>query len=67
LELTAHGGGTDGAFFGQLFCAVSFHHVALQDVRAMIPELMCLKINQSGEPAHPLYQPGLAHPMPWIS
>jgi len=38
-----------------------------QDVRVMIPELMCLKINQSGEPAHPLYQPGLARPMPWIS
>ncbi|QNI45578.1 hypothetical protein SynRCC2555_01797 [Synechococcus sp. WH 8101] len=32
----------------------------------MIPELMCLKINQSGEPAHPLYQPGLARPMPYV-
>ena len=26
----------------------------------MIPDLHCLKINKTGEPAHPLYQPGSA-------
>ncbi len=29
----------------------------------MFPELQCLKINKSGEPAHPLYQPGTATPI----
>ena len=36
-----------------------------KDVRNMIPDLMCLKINKSGEPAHPLYQPGTAKPIKW--
>lgn len=34
-----------------------------KEVRKMIPDLMCLKINKSGEPAHPLYQPSAAKPM----
>jgi len=29
----------------------------------MIPNLMCLKINKTGEPAHPLYQPSSATPI----
>ena len=29
----------------------------------MIPDLMCLKMNKTGEPAHPLYQPGNAMPI----
>jgi hypothetical protein len=29
----------------------------------IIPDLMCLKINKTGEPAHPLYQPGSATPI----
>ena len=29
----------------------------------MIPNLMCLKMNKSGEPTHPLYQPGSATPI----
>lgn len=37
-----------------------------KEVRKMIPGLMCLKINQSGEPAHPLYQPGTATPIKWV-
>jgi len=32
-------------------------------VRDMIPDLLCLKINKSGEPAHPLYQPGSTTPV----
>ncbi|WP_296063301.1 DUF1643 domain-containing protein [uncultured Amphritea sp.] len=36
-----------------------------KEVRQMIPDLMCLKINKSGEPAHPLYQPGTAKPIKW--
>ena len=27
-----------------------------KDVKKIIPNLMCLKINKSGQPAHPLYQ-----------
>jgi len=34
-----------------------------QNVVNMIPNLMCLKINKTGEPAHPLYQPGSATPI----
>ena len=29
----------------------------------MFPNLKCLKVNKSGEPAHPLYQPGTAVPI----
>lgn len=37
-----------------------------QVVATSIPNLQCLKINKSGEPAHPLYQPGSAHPLPFV-
>jgi hypothetical protein len=36
-----------------------------KEARKMIPDLMCLKINKSGEPAHPLYQLGTAKPIKW--
>ncbi len=32
-------------------------------VRAMLPELHCLQMNRSGEPAHPLYQPASRQPV----
>lgn len=35
-----------------------------KEVLMMLPNLKCLKLNKSGEPAHPLYQPGTATPMP---
>lgn len=31
--------------------------------KEMIPNLKCLKTNRTGEPAHPLYQPGSALPI----
>ncbi|MFK5951230.1 MAG: DUF1643 domain-containing protein [Methylococcales bacterium] len=34
-----------------------------KEVIAMFPNLKCLKINKTGEPAHPLYQPGSAVPI----
>lgn len=44
-QLVVAAWGNDGGFHGR--SAV---------VRAMLPDLHCLKINASGEPAHPLYQ-----------
>ena len=44
--------GNEGAFLGRS-----------KEIVAMFPELYCLKINGSGEPAHPLYQPGSAVPI----
>jgi hypothetical protein len=38
--------GNDGSFMGRSKLVLD-----------MIPDLMCLKINKTGEPAHPLYQP----------
>jgi len=35
-------------------------------VRQIIPELHYLKLNQSGEPAHPLYLSSSIVPVPWI-
>jgi hypothetical protein len=43
--------GNDGTFMGRSKLVLD-----------MIPDLMCLKINKTGEPAHPLYQPGSAQP-----
>jgi len=43
--------GNDGAHLGQS-----------EKVMQMIPDLMCLKLNKTGEPTHPLYQPGSATP-----
>lgn len=34
-------------------------------VRKLIPKMHCLKINKTGEPAHPLYQPKTAQPIPY--
>ncbi len=35
------------------------------DVMGMLPEMTCLKQNKTGEPAHPLYQPRSATPVPF--
>ena len=32
-------------------------------VRALLPDLYCLKLNRSGEPAHPLYQKAALRPV----
>lgn len=34
-----------------------------EQVKAFLPDLYCLKVNKSGEPAHPLYQPAKLKPM----
>jgi len=34
-------------------------------VKAMILNMHCLKVNKTGEPAHPLYQPASAKPVPF--
>ena len=34
-------------------------------VRGHLGALHVLKLNRSGEPAHPLYQPARAEPIPW--
>lgn len=46
--------GNDGAFLERS-----------TQVRAMLPGLHCLKVNGSGEPAHPLYQRADAIPVPY--
>lgn len=33
-------------------------------VKALVPDLYCLKINRTGQPAHPLYQPAIRKPVP---
>lgn len=43
--------GNDGSYKGRS-----------KEVVAMLPDLKCLKINKTGEPAHPLYQPSSATP-----
>ena len=32
-------------------------------IRRMLPKMQCLKMNKTGEPAHPLYQPKSALPI----
>ena len=44
--------GNDGSFMGRS-----------EKIMTMLPDLKCLKINKTGEPAHPLYQPGSALPI----
>jgi len=34
-------------------------------VRAMIPDLRCLKLTKNGHPGHPLYLPKTLLPQPW--
>lgn len=46
--------GNDGAYRGRS-----------AEVRRMIPNLCALRINKSGEPAHPLYLKGSLVPVPW--
>jgi len=53
-ELVVAAWGNDGAFLDRS-----------RIVGAAIPEMRCLKMNKSGEPAHPLYQPGSARPKTW--
>ena len=36
-------------------------------VRALLPELHYLKMNRSGQPAHPLYLPKGLQPRPWLT
>lgn len=36
-----------------------------EEVKALLPELWCLKLNSSGQPAHPLYQPKTAIMQPF--
>ncbi len=45
--------GNDGAYLGRS-----------HRVRAMIPDMHCLRMNRSGEPAHPLYLKADLRPMP---
>lgn len=35
-----------------------------RQVRELLPDMYCLKVNKSGEPAHPLYQKAAAQPIP---
>ncbi|MGH1539147.1 MAG: DUF1643 domain-containing protein [Arenicella sp.] len=35
-----------------------------EQVKALLPEVHCLKLNKSGEPAHPLYQKADIKPVP---
>jgi hypothetical protein len=44
--------GNDGSFLERSY-----------KIKKIIPNLMCLKINKTGEPAHPLYQPATATPI----
>lgn len=53
--LTVAAWGNDGAHLGRSTA-----------VRKLLPELHCLAVNKSGEPAHPLYQRADVRPMPWL-
>ena len=44
--------GNEGAFEGRP-----------TQIREMLPNMKCLKMNKGGEPAHPLYQPKSAMPV----
>lgn len=44
--------GNDGIYLGRS-----------KQVKQLIPDLHCLKLNKSGEPTHPLYQPRSVVPM----
>jgi hypothetical protein len=35
-------------------------------IRELLPEMHCLKLNKSGEPAHPLYQKADLRPVQWV-
>lgn len=53
-ELVVAAWGNDGAHMGRSLI-----------VADLLPGMKCLKTNRSGEPAHPLYQPGSARPLEW--
>lgn len=53
-ELAVAAWGNDGAWLDRS-----------AQVRKLLPELHCLKLNRSGEPAHPLYQKADLLPIPW--
>lgn len=44
--------GNDGVYLGRS-----------KEIVSMLPDMMCLKMNKTGEPAHPLYQPSFAIPI----
>ncbi len=52
-DLVVAAWGNDGAYLGRS-----------TEVREMLPQLSCLRLNKSGEPAHPLYQAAALKPMP---
>lgn len=52
-ELAIAAWGNDGSFLGRS-----------AQVKELLPNLHCLKMNKSGEPAHPLYQPAKQKPVP---
>ncbi|MGB1140967.1 MAG: DUF1643 domain-containing protein [Halioglobus sp.] len=45
--------GNDGAYMDRA-----------ERVKALVPDLYCLKMNRTGQPAHPLYQPATRRPVP---
>jgi len=54
-ELIIAAWGNDGALYGRS-----------SEVIRLLPEMYCLKVNKSGEPAHPLYQRADLHPSPYL-
>ena len=62
LERLAKDAGIIIAAWGNDGCLLKRSHA----VATSISNLHCLKINKSGEPAHPLYQPGSAGPIPFV-
>ena len=62
LKRLAAGAGVIIAAWGNLG---SYRERSAQ-VTTMLPNMNCLKLNKSGEPAHPLYQPKTATPVPFL-
>lgn len=53
VDLVIGAWGNDGAFLNRS-----------QEVKQLLPDIYCLKLNASGEPAHPLYLPKSLKPYP---